>query len=66
MNGLTTREEGIRLRYSDEPFLSPNLYEYASRSWVNSEPESCEYQGYFYEDDDEWEYLDPEFYGEEA
>ena len=66
MNGLTTREEGISLRYSDKPFLSPNLYEYPSRSWEDSKPEDCEYQGYFYDDDYEYEYLDPEFYGEEA
>jgi len=63
MNGLTTREEGIDLCYSNEPFLSPNLYEHATASWENSKPEDCEYQGYFYDDDDdddEWGYYDGE------
>jgi len=48
MNGLKTRLEGIDLSFSDEPFISPNLYEYPNRKWVNRHPIECESQGIFY------------------
>ena len=51
MNGKTTRDEGIDLAFSEKPFISPNLIEEKNSDtwkWVNYEPESCEYQGFFY------------------
>lgn len=53
MNGKKTREEGIGLWYGDLPFLSPNLFEREKPEWINRPPEECEFQGYFYDDEDE-------------
>jgi hypothetical protein len=53
MNGLTTREEGIDLKYSGNPYLSPNITETDKWEYVEDEPEDCEYQGYFYDDEDD-------------
>lgn len=51
MNGLEScRDRGIDLFYSDEPFISPNLVENKNSEWTKFPPESCEFQGYFYED----------------
>lgn len=56
MNGLQTREEGIDLKYSGKPYLSPNITEENPNwEWIEDEPESCEYQGYFYDDGTEEE-----------
>lgn len=52
MNGLRTREEGLDLAFGKEPYLSPNLYEVRPAfifKWKNEIPESCEFQGCFYE-----------------
>jgi len=51
MNGLTTRNEGVDLCFSYNPFISPNLTEHKT-TWHNSEPQNCEYQGYFYPEED--------------
>lgn len=61
MNGLESdRQKGIDLAFSGESFLSPNLNEFKSESWINEEPESCKHQGYFYpcdeDEDDDWVY----------
>jgi hypothetical protein len=53
INGKTTRDAGIDLAFGKEPFISPNLNEDESIEWTNKEPDSCEYQGYFYDDEDE-------------
>lgn len=51
MNGGTSREDGIRIAYSGEHFFSPNLTESDEDwKWIDEEPENCEYQGYFYDD----------------
>jgi hypothetical protein len=53
MNGKESdRSEGIRLYYGDEPFLSPNLNENPNAKWINRTPEDCEFQGYFYDDEE--------------
>jgi hypothetical protein len=57
MNGLSTRYEGIKLAFSDEPCLYPNLTERVNWNWINEEPEHCDAQGFFYEDDND-EYTD--------
>ena len=48
MNGLQTRDEGIKLYFSDQDFISPNLLQDPSKKWIKNAPESCEFQGYFY------------------
>lgn len=55
MNGLETREEGIDLAYADnqDDVLYPNLVESDDWEWVNENPETCEFQGYFYGDGEE-------------
>jgi hypothetical protein len=57
MNGKTTRDEGITLAFSGEPYISPNLVEDKNSDWVyvNEIPEECECQGFFYDrtDDDD-------------
>jgi hypothetical protein len=55
MNGLKTREEGINLAYSGKSYLSPNLTESVAWDWIPNAPESCDFQGYFYEDEEEEE-----------
>lgn len=55
MNGLDSdRQLGIDLAFSDKPYISPNLVE-KKTGWVyvTDEPESCDYQGYFYPEYDE-------------
>jgi hypothetical protein len=46
------RSAGISLAFSGKPILWPNLVESDEWEWRNEEPESCEYQGYFYDDED--------------
>lgn len=48
MNGLKTRLDGIDLSFGDEPFISPNLYQYPNQKWRNRQPIECELQGIFY------------------
>lgn len=54
MNGLITREEGIKLQYSDNTFISPNLVESDVHKWTNEVPEDCPDQGFIYDDDLGW------------
>jgi hypothetical protein len=51
MNGLNTRDEGVRLAFSGMKHLSPNLSESPDWEWTDDAPEECEYQGYFYPDE---------------
>lgn len=54
----SVRAKGISIAFGDAPFLAPNLTESEDWVWKDEEPENCEYQGYFYDDDDddyEWE-----------
>jgi hypothetical protein len=54
MNGIgSDRGDGISLSYSGKPFISPNLVESENWTWREEHPENCEYQGYFYDDEDE-------------
>ena len=56
MNGKKTREDGIELTFGGNPYLAPNLTEDTTWEWRNEIPESCEFQGFFYDeegDDDE-------------
>jgi hypothetical protein len=65
MNGLESdRSLGIQLAFKDNPtgdntvdVIYPNLVEYPT-DWVfnGKGPESCEYQGYFYDDEEEFDY----------
>lgn len=58
MNGLgSDRQLGIELAFSDKPYISPNLVK-RIQGWkyIPNEPENCEYQGYFYEENYEDEY----------
>lgn len=56
MNGLPAdRDEGLRLAFGSEPFISPNLTQRKDWKWVNRMPEDCEFQGYFYYTEDEEE-----------
>lgn len=53
MNGYkgdpdNARSWGIDLAFSGKKFKSPNLSESEDWKWVNVEPETCEFQGYFY------------------
>lgn len=55
MNGLgSDRVAGIDLAYSGKPFITPNLSEDPNWEWVDEKPEDCEYQGYFYDGDDDY------------
>lgn len=64
MNGHTEadgdlRDIGINLAFSDEPCLHPNLTETPRWNWIDEEPEGCEFQGWFYgndedDEDEEW------------
>lgn len=56
MNGYQTREKGISLAFSDNVYLTPNLSEDENWEWRNEEPQNCEAQGYFYDDDEEEDY----------
>lgn len=57
MNGLTTREEGIKIQFDETGkypnALYPNLTEDMQWTWRNEKPEDCEYQGFFFDDEDE-------------
>lgn len=52
MNGKKTREKGINLAYSGEPYTSPVLVEDLDKweQFKGQAPENCKYQGYFYEE----------------
>lgn len=53
MNGLgSDRSLGIDLVFSGKKFLSPNITEDYNWEWIDEKPQGCEYQGYFYYDDD--------------
>jgi hypothetical protein len=59
MNGLgSDRNAGIRVAFSDEKHLTPNLSENPNWEWRNEKPKACEFQGYFYELDYEDSYDD--------
>ena len=62
MNGLEGREEGIDLAFADpaRPYLCPNLTTYREWKYQNRSPDNCEFQGYFYYDEEE----DDEDYGD--
>lgn len=53
MNGLTNtnRNEGISLSFSGKPHFSPNLTIDKEWEWINQAPTTCEYQGYFYDEE---------------
>ena len=55
MNGLESdRQKGIDLAYSENPFISPNLVELRSSKswkWINKSPDNCEFQGFFYDEE---------------
>lgn len=56
MNGLgSDRSAGIDLAFNErgEKYITPNLSESPNWEWIEEEPESCEFQGYFYDFDDE-------------
>jgi len=46
------RQLGISLAFGKKPYISPNLVENPREEWVNCPPESCEYQGYFYPEEE--------------
>jgi hypothetical protein len=53
MNGVDDREKAIDLQSSIEKKpLYPNLSENPNWVWRDEEPEQCEYQGYFYPEDE--------------
>lgn len=60
MNGCSKRETGINIEHSDnrEKYVFPNLVENPNWEWINKQPESCEYQGCFYYNDDNEEYYE--------
>ena len=55
MNGLESdRSAGIKLAFSGKQFKSPNLVEKKTGwEYIESEPEHCAAQGYFYGGDEE-------------
>lgn len=56
INGTSGRNEGIDLAYSNqEDIMFPILVEDKEnwKMYIGSKPEDCEYQGYFYEEDEE-------------
>lgn len=61
MNGKTTRDEGIDIAFSGEPYLSPNLTESPTTVWFDEAPRECDYQGYFYNDNED----DEDYYDED-
>jgi len=53
MNGIENadRQDGIDLAFDNKPFISPNLVENKiGWDYITNEPESCESQGFFYDD----------------
>jgi hypothetical protein len=64
LDGLTgdvdnDRSLGIDLRYSGQPYLSPNLTRHRDWTWVNEAPEDDPNQGWGdgddWDDDDDWD-----------
>lgn len=54
MNGVGhDRYSGLDLAFSKEPYITPNLAEDPNWVWRNEKPDDCEYQGYFYDDDED-------------
>ena len=49
MNGLKTREEGIKLAFGIEAFRTPNLVENPEWKWINKHTVECPSQGFIYE-----------------
>jgi len=58
MNGLEGRDEGIELAFANppRPCLFPNLTRRNDWKYKNQQPENCEGQGYFYDDDSDEDY----------
>jgi hypothetical protein len=58
--GISDRQAGIDMAFIDHrpnPNIKyPNLTETPDWEWIDEEPENCEYQGYFYDDEDEFSY----------
>jgi len=53
MNGRHGRDVGLTLAFNPEPGTRfPNLTEARDWEWRNEPPEDCEYQGYFYDNDE--------------
>jgi hypothetical protein len=54
MNGKITREEGIKMYFSEnlENILYPNLTENMQWTWRNERPKDCPYQGFFCDEDE--------------
>jgi len=48
----SARVKGINIAYGKNPFIAPNLTETEDWEWIDEKPENCEYQGYFYDDED--------------
>lgn len=56
MNGFpANRKKGIDIAFGSEDYKSPNLNQSSTVPWKNEKPEDCEYQGFFYDDDDDGE-----------
>lgn len=64
MNELgNDRGDGITLAFSGKPYISPNLNRDETIEWVDSEPETCPFQGYFYiidTDESDWDSINDE------
>jgi hypothetical protein len=52
MNGQYTRRQGIDIAYGEASFKSPNLTEDPKWKWKNQSPSRCEFQGFFYDDEE--------------
>jgi len=64
MNGLgSDRSAGIDLVFNEigEKYITPNLSESPNWEWIEEEPENCEFQGYFYYDDEDESYDENEY-----
>jgi len=55
MNGKKTREEGLELEFTNnnKNVMFPSLSECGDYSYNGKAPEYCEFQGYFYPDEDD-------------
>lgn len=53
MNGKAGRSEGIGIAFGDEKHRQPNLTEDSTWEWRDQHPQSCEAQGYFYDNDND-------------
>ena len=60
MNDLeSSRDAGLSLAFSGKGYIAPNLTESEKWTWVDEEPVSCKYQGYFYyQPDDDYDFDD--------